>query len=267
MYTNATTRFYYQPDSRIAGYNAYSAPFRSFVWDSGVSGSTIINSVNVYQSDSGGNGATGSPITISRGQSGMMVDFVNGRILFSGSSVGTSAIVSGSYSFKDFNVYFANQGAEKMVFSDKYYLNSRFARPETGIPAAHDMVTPCIFVTNPRTSNSIRGFGGEQDTQTIVTLYVMAETQGHLENALSLLASSRDLTFPQLPASAWPLNLYGDYKSGYSYPQLRDSYASAPKYTIVGARSSKVSDSAVVDESVFVGQVDLTLHMARNING
>lgn len=259
MYTNTTTRLYYQPDRSMSGYSAYAAPFRSMVWDSGVSGASIINSVSGYPF-----GVTGDYAQISRGQSGMMVDFVNGRVLFPSSIIGANAIISGSYSFKDFNVYFANQSSDRMVFSDKYYLNSRFGNPATGVPPANTMVTPCVFVSAPQITKPVIGFGGQHKAQTKVVLTILAENQGQLENAMSLLAASRDLTFSQLPPSAWPLGSFGDFKSGYNYAAIKEQYASSPFYWITSAKATKISDSAQADESLFMGQVNIMLEIPRN---
>lgn len=244
----------------MPGYNPYAAPFRTMVWDSGVSGASIFNSVSGYPF-----GTTGSFAEISRGQSGMMVDYMNGRVLFPSSTIGPNAIISGSYAFKDFNVYFANQGADRMVFSDKYYLNSRFGNPATGVPPANAMVTPCIFVSAPQMVKPVLGFGGQHLARVSVAVNVLAETQGQLENALSLLAASRDLVFPQLPASEWPLGPYGDIKSGYNYVATKAQYSDSPFYSIVSAKSTKVSDSVQADQSIFMGQTTLTLEIPRTI--
>lgn len=259
MYTNTTTRLFYQPDPTMPGYSPYAAPFRTMVWDSGVSGAGVFGSVSGYPL-----GVTGAYAEIDKGQSGMMVDYVNGRVLFPSSTIGSSAIISGSYSFKDFNVYFANQGADRAVFSDKYYLNSRFGNPMTGVPPANALVTPCIFVSAPQVTKPVLGFGGQHKAQVKMAITVLAETQGQLENALSLLADSRDLTFPQLPSSAWPLGPYGDLKSGYNYVETKAQYSDSPYYSIVSARSSKISDSVQADQSVFMGQVNLTLEIPRS---
>jgi exoribonuclease R len=94
---------------------------------------------------------------------------------------------------------------------------------------------------------------------------VLAETQPQLENALSLLAASVDLTFPQLPTSAWPLDSMGDYKSGYNYVQVKSDYEDKPFYTITDVRTHKFSDAVQVDEAIFVGEAQLTIDIPRYI--
>jgi len=254
-YTNTVSRFYHQADTSLpASTVAYASPFKSFVWDSGVSGANILESI------SGSNGV------ISRGQSGMMVDFVNGRVLLD-SAVGTAATISGSYAFKDFNLYFANQSQERMVFSNKYYLNSRFARPVTGIPPAYDMVTPCIFISNVAEENEPMGFGGLYNTKTHITLNIMAETIPQLQGAMSLITTAEQVNFPQLNTNVWPLNSYGDYKSGYNYQTILGQYGQGNNlYTITDISASTFGDGVKIDESVFCGIVEMVVERQRTIH-
>jgi hypothetical protein len=252
-YVNTSSQFYYTADSQLPGYVTYAAPFKSLVWDSGVSGAIILNSVS---------GSFGS---LSRGQSGMAVDFINGRVILP-SSFGTSAIVSGSYSFKDFNLYFANQTQERIIFTNKYYLNSRFARPITGTPPPYSMVTPCIFVSLADNTNDSFAFGGTYNTKLNMSLIVMAESLSQLENSLSYLVDSKDSTFPLLTMDLWPLNFYGDYKSGYNYENIVSRYGATNNlFTITDVRGSKLSDSVKIDESIFIGLVDMEIAKVRSI--
>lgn len=254
-FTNYTSQFYYQPTPvPPPGMVAYASPFKSFVWDSGVSGANILESVS------------GSAGTIHRGQSGMKVDFLNGRVLLN-SAVGTNATISGSYSFKDLNVYFANDTQEKMVFTNKYYLNSRFGNLVTGIPPANAMVTPCIFVSNVNSQNENWAFGGLYNTKINMSLNVLAETQTQLNGVLSLLTDAKDIVFPLLPESAWPLNSYGDYKSGYNYVAMQNQYGAGNNTLFIDeVRTAKVSDYALIDQSIFLGLVDVTISKARTIH-
>ncbi len=260
-YTNTSSRLYYQPDTQLPQYVAYASPFRSWICDSGVSGAQIPSCI----SGSLGLGGTGF---VGRGQSGMIIDYENGRVLFP-ASVGSNAIISGSYAFKDINVYKANETAETMVFTNKYYLNSRFARPITGIPPPYDEVTPCIFVSDAHTSNAGFALGGTYNTTMHVTLNVFAETMTQLEGVNSMLTDAVDLCFPQLPFSAWPLNFIGDYKggTGYNYQALKQqNNTPANLYSITEVRASKVGDGVKIDEGIFLGMVDVTIERLRAIH-
>jgi hypothetical protein len=257
FYTN-TSRYLYQPDSTLGtGYVAYAAPIKSFVWDSGVAGATVPTVIS------------GSFGTLSRGQSGMMMDYVNGRVILP-SSFGTAATISGSYSFKELNIYYANQSQERMVFTNKYYLNSRFNRTAaTNTPPPYSMVTPCIFITNGTMENNPWAFGGTYETQFNITLNVMAENLSQLEGVLSILADSRLSYFPQLDPAAWPLNSFGDFKNGtgYSYSALVAQYGQPSNlYTIEEVKTSKVGDGVKINESIFVGICDLVISKPRSIH-
>lgn len=253
-YTNTTSRFYYKPDERLgANFVAYHAPFKSFVWDSGVSGASIITSIS---------GNFGS---LSRGQSGMMVDYENGRVIMP-ASFGTDKIISGSYAFKDFNVYFANQSQEVMVFTNKYYLNSRFNRQVTQTPPAYDMVSPAIFISNTYSENKNFALGGLYNTSSTITLTVMAENLNQLEGVLSIMTDSKDENFPQLNKNTWPLNFYGDFKSGYNYETILNQYGDPSNlYMISDVKATKVNDNVKINESMFIGLVDLTVEKIRKI--
>ncbi len=258
-YTNTSSRLYYQPDSTLPQYAAYASPFRSWVCDSGVSGALIPSQI----SGSLGLGGTGF---VNRGQSGMIIDFENGRVLFP-AAVGPNAIISGSYAFKDLNVYKANETSETMVFTNKYYLNSRFARPITGIPPPREMVTPCVFISDASSTNDGFALGGAYNTTMHLTLNVLAENLTQLEGVNSMMTDAVDLCFPLLPFSAWPLGFLGDYKSGYNYQAYKQQYGGTSNlYSITEVRASKVGDGVKIDESIFLGIVDVTITKVRNIH-
>ena len=102
-FTNTTSQMYYRPDGRLGtGYVTYQAPFKPFAYDSSVSGAIVINSVS------------GSFGELSKGQLGLAIDYENGRAIFP-ANFGVDKIVSGTYSFKDFGIYFSNQSQETII--------------------------------------------------------------------------------------------------------------------------------------------------------
>lgn len=251
---NNTSRLYYQPDPSLpTGYVAYASSFRSWVCDSGVSGAFLPTSIS---------GTTG-PLTRT---SGAVFDFNNGRVLLP-SSYGANQTITGTYAVKEINVYKMNETADKSTFTDKYYLNSRFGRPATGIPPAGDLVTPCIYITDTNIQNENWAFGGVFNTTRTVTLNVIAENMGQLEGVLSLLADAKYVNFPQLNTNVWPLNPLGDWKSGYNYQTILNQYGSpGNQFTITSARSSKVSDAVKLDDDLECGVVELEISKPRTIH-
>lgn len=254
-YTNYASRLYHQPDPTLGtGHIAFAAPFKSFVWDSGVSGANVMGSVS------------GSFGILSRGQSGLMVDYVNGRIIVPATMLNASSVVSGSYAFKDFNVYFENQLANKMVFTDKFYLNSRFNQQITGIPPAYDMIAPCIFLSNVGEDNQDWSLGGKYDTTFQFKANIMAENLGQLNGAISHLTDSVNSVFPHLEPNVWPLNSFGDFKSGYNYQTILNQYSTpANQFMVTMVRGHALSDSVDIDESQFLGEIMFTVSKPRMI--
>lgn len=345
-FINTASQFYYQTDPSLGtGYMAFAAPFRSFVYDSGVNGAIIFNSISGYffnalpytssgsgnlysgvvfpQIDATGGGylpleldfgtgayvslvsgygvqsgnrifftdsiaqtgvvrvsgsgdgtyydipftIDGTPIVISRGQFGMVTDFVNGRAIFPSNVISTNALLSGNYAFKGINVYLPNQWENRITFTNKYYLNSRFNRPITGIPPPYNYVSPCVFLSDVDVQNQNWAFGGVYNTTFTVTVNVLAENLSQLEGVMSTLVDAKYATFPQLNTNVWPLGPLGDYKSGYNYQTLLAQYGSPGNlYTITDVRASKLSDAVKTDESLFLGIVDLTVEKPRSIH-
>jgi hypothetical protein len=192
------------------------------------------------------------------------VDYVNGRIIAPTSTLSASSIVSGSYAFKDFNLYFANQIADRATFTDKFYLNSRFARPITGIPPAYNMVGPMIFLSNVGEENKDWAMGGKYDTTFSVKASVIAETLGQLEGAFSFMADSVNSTFPQLESNVWPLNSFGDFKSGYNYQTVKEQYNTpSNQFMVTSVKTRKGIDKIKINESVFLGEIEFEVSKPR----
>lgn len=208
----------------------------------------------------------GQPVVINRGQFGMVTDFINGRAIFPSNAISTNVIFSGSYAFKDYNIYFANQWANPVVFTNKYYLNSRFNRPITGIPPPGDMVTPAIFVSPDGYRNDDFALGGLYSTKIDITLNIYTESLSQLAGIMSFMSDAKDLAFPQLDSTYWPLNSFGDYKSGYNYSTLFQQFNTPSNlFSITNVQCSKLSDAVKVDDDIFMGVVHVTTQRVRTI--
>jgi hypothetical protein len=254
-YFNTSSRFYYQADPRLdPAYVAYAAPFKSFVWDSGVSGAQVMTTIS------------GTLGTLQRGVSGMKVDYPNGRVLLP-AAFGTGQTISGTYAVMELNVYQPNETQEQIIFGNKYGLNSRFARSITGLPAPHSMVTPCVFVADQRASNQPFALGGLYDTTNDISITVMAERNNQLAGVISLIADMKDATFPLISERTWPLDELGDLKTGaLTYEEMKTQYGdSSNLYAVDDVDASKLSDSTKINEGIFIGIGTATVSKVRSI--
>jgi hypothetical protein len=343
-YTNQTTQLYYQYDPRLGtGFASFVAPFRSMVFDSGVSGAVIFGQASGYLYPSGsisnntgtgiyssvnfpqisiGTGSltsltinfeTGAYISnptgyvmisennvfipdniaqtgvvrisgqstndysdivfitdanttiVISGQQAVKTDFINGRLIVPANYIPSSSMLSGTYAFRDFNIYFANQISDRAIFTNRYYINSRFNRVQNPPPALYDMVAPCMFL-------SMRTMGSEPfklgdnvyNTEIDFRIVVVSDTLYKLENALSLICDAKHLTFPLLSPSDWPLNFYNTYKTSYNYDILKAQYTSVTPLMITDVSTFKLSDNVKANQSLFFGGADITVEYSRH---
>jgi len=249
-YTTHTSRLYYTPDDRLHESKiAYASPFKGWVYDSGVQGAYIPSSIS------------GSLGTLTEGQSGLQFDYENGRVILN-SGVGTNLNLTGTYSFKDFNIYPTNEGLEQIIVENKYYLNSRFDRTQTGIPP-YDFVTPAIFVNFSTVSNKPFAFGGLQLSQPTASMVVLAEEPWQLQGVINTFVDAAEKYFPLVEASIDPINESGALRSGYNYTNIAASRPASDLVRIDSVRGSRLTDSIKTNEGLYVGLIDFQLSYAR----
>jgi hypothetical protein len=255
-YTNYTSRLFYNKDNRLgANYVSYSSPFKQWVYDKGVSGAFVCS------------GISGS-LNLSNGQSGLMIDYENGRVILP-ASFGTGLNISGSYAFKDFNVYISNETEEKLLTSSKFYLNSRYDRNATGAIAPYDIVTPAIFFNALSKEDSPFALGGEKQTKISMSTVIFSETMDNLDAAISFLTDKSEKSFPQVNQSIDPLNPFGGiktgvYPNGYNYKDIKNqNFTPGNLFYVESARGSKLSDNFKTNDKNFVGIVDFEITRER----
>lgn len=255
-YTNYTSKLFYNKDNRLGtGYVSYSSPFKQWVYDQGVSGAFICS------------GISGS-LNLGNGQSGLMVDYENGRIILP-ASFGTGLNITGSYAFKDFNVYLSNETEEKLLTNAKFYLNSRYDRSPTGAITPYEIVTPAIFINALSKEDSAFALGGEKQTKISMSTIIFSETMDNLDAVISFLTDKSEKSFAQINQSIDPLNPYGGvktglYPSGYNYKAIRsNAFTPGNLFYVESARGSKMSDSFKSNDRNFVGIVDFEITRER----
>lgn len=251
-YINNTSKLYYMPDPRFPNKVCYSSPFKQWVYDSGVNGANIPISVS------------GSFGTINKGESGMMVDFDNGRVLFN-SSVSKNLNISGSYAIKELNFYLSNETEEDIIICNKYYFNPRYkSLPISGI-SPHAVTTPAIFIVQNGASSEAFALGGTMNSKINISLVIMAESSYQLQALFSHFVDKKHKYIPKLDLSIDPINEYGDLKSGYNYNKLIEPYNKPGNlYFIENVYTSVVSDEVKTNGKLYLGEIDLELSYIRD---
>lgn len=278
-YKNKTGIFYNMTDDRLdSSYNVYASPYKQFIFDSGLhtgaydsgqgsEGPIVIDRISGQRED-------GEAFHLTRGESGLTIDYENGRVFFSGDDEGNlpgnSLSLSGGFGVKDFNVYLTNQTEEDLVIENKFKTNDRFGNLETSGVTPYDQVLPAIFITSETIQNEPLSFGGQDITKTNVKAVVMTSDLYCLDCVCSLAADSQKRSFSQVEFENFPVTEFGDiktatYPTGYSYSQI-ESDNTGTLFHIEDVYVSKLSDRVKkkVNPNIFVGFIDFEVHKYRN---
>jgi len=251
-YTNRTGEFFYYDDPRLdSTYVAYGSPFKQWVTDSSITGATIPSGVYVNGTFSGRN-------------SGVVLDYENGRALVSGSNIGAS--ITGEFSVKDFNTYITNDTEEDLIVENKYMVNSRLPSGPYNYIEPYDDVVPAIFLSTSDSVNKPFAFGGEQETSVQVKAVILAEDTYQLDGVLSIFMDSIDEVITPIPMTGYPTTELGDLKNdSYSYTGTTDGYSTETKFYINNVTTSKLTDrdrKSLANE-MYIGFLDFDIQQHR----
>ena len=280
-YKNKTGIFYNMTDDRLdSNYNVYSSPYKQFIIDSGLH-TNVVNSQGtegaIVIDRISGQRADGSAFEVTRGTSGLKIDYENGRVFFTGDEngelPGNNLSLSGQFGVKDFNVYVTNQAEEDLVVENKFKTNDRFGNLETSGVLPYDQVIPAVFITSESINNQPFAFGGLDVTQTNVKAVVMTSDLYCLDCVLSLAADSKKQSFVEVDFNDFPVTEFGDiktatYPTGYSYNQI-ETDNTQELFHIEEVFVSKLSDRVKkkVNPNIFVGFIDFEIHKYRRPRG
>ncbi len=272
-YSNKQGEFYYSPDDRIPMYPddlinglvSYNSEYKQWVYDSDAGDAKIPSGVYIDTGD-------GNYSFCNRGESGLSLDFENGRVLLSGAYFPdnySELKIKQEFAVKDINIYLADDTEENLVIQNKYNVNSR-TTPDlaqgTGL-LPYQQVAPAAFVSMERTVNTPFAFGGEDLTHLYYRVIFFAENLYQLDGAMSLCADAFNRGVKNIGYENYPLDEYGDLKTGsFSYNGAINNYSNAEGLMFIdNVSSSKISDrlSKTTNPDLYLGFVDFEVNQAR----
>jgi len=252
-YQTLTTPLYYVPDTQLpVGYVRYSSPLKGWVYDSGVSGAVVIQTVS---------GASG--ILLQR-SSGMKIDYNNGGIILP-SSYGTGLTLTGTYSFREVNMYQANETQEALITQGKFFRNPRFVYQATSGIAPYTYVTPAVFLDILSSKTDAFQFGGLIESTVTFTATILAESTFQLNALLSISSDQKYQYLPVFNAIDDVVDEWGDTKSGlYNYNALVEMWGTPGNLAYVkNVRTAKMSDRVKANPLLFIGVADFEISYVR----
>lgn len=258
-FTNLTGRFY-PTNNLYNGLYTYSSPYKQFVYDSSVSGATVMSGVYL------GN----TFITV--GQSGLSgINFEEGQLYFS-SRPPANTIISGSFAIKDFNVEFTSVPDEKLLFETKYYHKNEIASTPSGL-STNEITFPVIYLKLNGGKNMPFAFGGLDETNLGIRSLIVADSQYTQDAANSICEDMTKLEVPLLTLADMPFDSLNCLKVGGF------NYTGVAATKTVGLETIFLSDSHVaqldtnirimteyksVNRDLFVSFCDFDLKKVRN---
>jgi hypothetical protein len=236
------------PNSKI-----YSSPFRQWVYDSSISNTNIPSGVIVNNN------------FISRGVSGLNIDFNKGRVIFNSNYVNNNITLN--YSFKEYNLYYTDEKEEKLLFEKAYNITPKASQAISGLGYL-DNPYPCIFIKHRMGENVPFAFGGEDSTETMVRCIVLASNSFSLDGLISILSDSARKVFPLLSPEDFPFNYFGDFKSGnnFNYINLCKNQPPSNFVYIDKVTVSKLDeiDNAKINKKCVAALIDFDLSDIRS---
>ncbi len=265
LYYMADERLPMYPDDPVDGLISYNSEYKQWLYDSDVSGAYIPSGAYI---DTGNGVYNFCP----RGQSGLSIDFDNGRVLLSGVYFPTNyqdLKIKSDFAVKDVNIYLADDTEENLVIQNKYNVNSR-TTPDLGEGTGlqpYQPVAPAAFISMERTENTPFAFGGEDMTHLYYRVIFFAENLYQLDGAMAVCADAFNRAIVNLGYESYPLDEYGDLKTGhFSYTEaVKNCKSDEPIMFIDDVKSSKISDrlSKTTNPDLYLGFIDFEVNQAR----
>lgn len=271
-FSNHFTSLYYYEDEALPiypedpnGYISYNSPYKQWVYNSDIKDAVVPSGVYIDAGD-------GVYNFCERGQSGLIIDFDNGRVLLEGKYFPNNyneLDIEAEFSVKDINIYLADDTEENIVIENKYNINSRTV-PEhlmgEGVKP-YEKMSPAAFISMEKSQNQPFAFGGEDLTTLNYRVVFFAEDLYQLDGIMSLCTDAYNLSIKNIGYDSHPFNEFGDLKTGYySYSdQVNHSKKCGPLMFIEDTASSKINDKLTkkINPGLYLGFVDFDVSQAR----
>lgn len=237
--------------SYYPGLYCYNGPYKGLVYDTSISGATIMTGVNVDNNNYtlGAGNLTG-------------INYFEGQVILGSKS----NVVSGSYSVKEFNVVLTSQPEEVLLFETNYVRRNKTLDLQTGLNE-NSIPYPVIFLRNNGSKNAPFAFGGTDETRIEIKATVIADSQYMLDAVCSLFRDRNYDLVPLISESDNPFNIYGSFKNNtpFNYTTLTQNkdYAILDKISVSRIPSVKNKETAL-NPAIYLGVIDFELIKHRD---
>jgi|TARA_B100001964_G_C14145528_1_gene559519 hypothetical protein len=273
-YTNHSGYFYPVTNS-FRDYDVVASPFKQFVYDTSVTGATVMSGIYYDTSTPTSTTFDGRAHNqykfIKVGTSGFQsISHHEGSVYFDTGNFITNGSyrVSGEYSVKDFNTYITQENEEDLLFETKYYLKPKTNQTMTGLaPDAEPY--PAIFLKSIGSVNEPFAFGGLDNTIVTARAVILSDSAYKLDAVCSILRDTARDYVPLMTSEELPFMAHGALTGlEYNYDTLKTNkvtnnsgiYISRVN---VSKNVAKQSDMKNVNTNVFTAFVDFEFEHPR----
>lgn len=191
-YKTVSLNFTKYSDNRFYNKNVYGSSYPSWVYDQSIT--------------------TGIPSgigSLSRGTSGLALDFKNGRLITNtGVSLPTGSM---NVPVNDFNLYITTKSEMQFVNESNFLRLPDLSQPNKPLQP-DDVILPAIIIRSLSTNNEPYSFGGTDWTIYNIRVLCLTSDNNQITAIQYIIRDLKERMVPLL--SITPLNEYNDVKSG-----------------------------------------------------
>lgn len=245
-----STGFYKQTGIRNTSVVSYASPYKSFVYDSGISGVVLMT------------GVSGNGTFINKGVSGLTIDYMNGRVLFTTDP--NFSQVSGTFTLKDINIKYSTKSVEELLMNTKYVKQPIGNQVVTGL-SENVETYPIIFVNYTPGENKPRALGGMDETKFYFNCLCVMDNHYTLDGVLSILRDLNNTEVGIFENNEIPINISGDLKGNYTYTGTMASKAWPNAFHIEEVSVLKLPPETNNEfgQNIYIGEAEFSCGISR----
>lgn len=188
-----------------------------------------------------------------------VIDYENGRVLFEGTEVSNTAVVSAEFSYSQIDVDFPNEEITNLLFSD---IKDNVDFTPNAFPSGNQRQLPLVVIDLQTSINLPGELGGNKNRNQLITFHVLSTDRHELNSITDFLHETqarktiRGVDFNLAPQQ---FNTNGDRASTYkNYTELQASGTLAWRRIYID--ESRIRER-VFDFKLLRSRVDLTINL------
>jgi hypothetical protein len=267
--TNTSGKFYDMVDKWNfgEGYNVYNAPFKQFVYDTSITGATVMTGVTVTDS------VSGTAIYNLDSPQVFAINPSEGQIILKTDEfAGDVTDVSGSYSVKEFSVKLTSEPEEKLLFETDFKLKPKVSQNITTGLFEDQQSYPVVYLKHNGSINTPGAFGGQEFTSIDIRAIVLTNSQFTLDGICSIFRDTNDQNFYLFDADEFPFNYVGSYNDNivFNYANtISGVNLGGPKgmyiknVNVAKYSAGSLNDYRSINANIYAGIIDFEVEKYR----